>query len=227
MKNVLITSLVGGAMLASAVQAEISGNVALSSDYMFRGISQTDSTPAISGGFDYSNENGLYAGVWASNVDSGFFGGANVEIDTYLGYAGGSDAWSYDLGFLRYNYPGTNFSDNNTNEFYGSIGYDFGVASVTGGLAVSSDFFGLDNSEYYSLGVDIPVGSYSVALFYAAQDMDQAQDYDHYSLGISGELEDVGLGWDLTWHDSDSDAEVFAGDNLTDSRVVFTISRSL
>lgn len=227
MNKKTISSLVATALLATAAQAEITGNVALSSDYMFRGISQTDSTPAISGGFDYSHENGFYAGVWAANVDSAFFSGANVEIDTYFGYGGGSDNWSYDVGFLRYNYPGTNFDDNNTNEVYGSVGYDFGVAAVTGGVAVSSDFFGLDGSEYYTLGVDIPVGSYSVALLYGAQDMDKAQDYDHYSAGISGELEAVALGWDLTWHGSDSDAETFGTDNLTDGRVVFTVSKSL
>ena len=227
MNKVAISSLIGAALLATSVQAEITANVALSSDYMFRGISQTDSTPAISGGFDYSHESGFYAGVWASNVDSAFFSGANVEIDTYFGYGGGSDNWSYDVGFLRYNYPGTSFNDNNTNEYYGSVGYDFGVASVSGGIAYSSDFFGLDDSEYYSLGVDIPVGDYAVALAYGAQDMDKAQDYDHYSLGVSGEIGSAALGWDLTWHGSDSDAETFGTDNLTDGRVVFTISKSL
>lgn len=221
-KALAATGLVLG---AGTVGAEISGNVALSSDYMFRGISQTDNTPAISGGFDYEHDSGFYAGVWASNVDSAFFSGANVEIDTYLGFAGGMDNWSYDIGFLRYNYPGTNFSDNNTNEFYGSVGYDFGVFSVAGGLAYSPDFFGLDDSEYYSLGVDIPVGDYSIALAYGAQDMDDAKNYEHYSVGVSGEA--MGLGLDLTWHGSDDDAETFAGNNLTESRVVFTVSKSL
>jgi len=231
MSKVIVCSLIGGALLASAAQAEITGNVALTSDYMFRGISQTDSTPAISGGFDYSHEGGFYAGIWASNVDSAFFSGANMEIDTYFGYGGGWGNWSYDVGFLRYNYPGTSFDDNNTNEIYGSIGHDFGAAAVTAGVALSNDFFGLDSSEYYTLGVDIPVGDYSIGMGYGAQSMDEAQDYDHYSLGFSGELNIEGevseLGWDLTWHDSDSDAETFGSDNLTDSRIVFTISKSL
>lgn len=228
MKKIAISSLIGGILLATGAQAEFTGNVALSSDYMFRGVSQTDNTPAISGGFDYSHESGFYAGVWASNVDSGFFDEANVEIDTYLGYAGGSDNFSYDVGFLRYNYPGTGTNDNNTNEVYGSVGYDFGVVAVSAGVAVSNDFFGLDNAEYYSLGADIPVGDYSIALGYGIQDVDDAQNYDHYSVGISGEVSELGLGLDLTWHSADSDADIFAGDdNLTDSRVVFTVSKSL
>lgn len=225
MNKIAISSLIGGILLATGAQAEITGNVALSSDYMFRGVSQTDSTPSISGGFDYSHESGFYAGVWAANVDENFFPGANIEIDTYFGYAGGSDNFSYDVGFLRYNYPGIESSDINTNEVYGSVGYDFGVVAVSAGVAVSSDFFGLDNAEYYSFGADIPVGDYSIALGYGIQDMDDAQNYDHYSVGISGEMANLGL--DLTWHSSDSDAERFAGDNLTDSRVVFTVSKSL
>ena len=226
MNKIAISSLIGGILLATGAQAEITGNVALSSDYMFRGVSQTDSTPAISGGFDYSHESGFYAGVWASNIDSGFYSEANVEIDTYFGYAGGSDNFSYDVGFLRYNYPGTSFDDNDTNEVYGSVGYDFGVVSVSAGVAVSSDFYGADNSEYYSFGADIPVGDYSIALGYGIQDVDDYQNYDHYSVGISGEVANLGL--DLTWYSADSDADDYAGDdNLTDSRLVFTVSKSL
>ncbi|MDF1818945.1 MAG: TorF family putative porin [Immundisolibacteraceae bacterium] len=227
MKKVSISSLIAAGLLATTAQAEITANVALSTDYMYRGISQTDSTPALSGGFDYSHESGFYAGLWASNVDSAFYSGANIEIDTYFGYGGGNENWAYDVGFLRYFYPGSNFSDNNFNEVYGSLSRDFGVASVTAGLALSDDFYGVGNSEYYTLGVDIPVGDYSVAVGYGAQDMDKAQNYDHYTLGISGEIESAALGWDLTWYGSDSDAETFATDNLTDGRVVFTLSKSL
>lgn len=223
MKKIAISSLIGGILLATGAQAEITGNVAFSSDYMFRGISQTDNAPAISGGFDYSHENGFYAGVWASNVDSKFFDDANIEIDTYFGYAGGSEQFSYDVGFLRYNYPGTGTDDNNTNEIYGSVGYDLDVVALSAGVAMSNDFFGLDSSQYYSFGADIPVGDYSIALGYGIQDIDDGENYSHYSVGISGEVANLGL--DLTWHHTSSDLS--DPDNLTDSRVVFTVSKSL
>ncbi|RLA04491.1 MAG: hypothetical protein DRQ60_09615 [Gammaproteobacteria bacterium] len=225
MKKIALSSLIGAALLASTAQAEITANVALATDYMFRGISQTDNSAAISGGFDYGYE-GFYAGVWASNVDENFYPGANVEIDTYLGWGGTSNDLSYDVGFLRYNYPSVKDSDTNTNEWYGSLGYDFGVASVKGGVAFSDDFFGTGNSGYYSLGVDVPIGDYAIAVGYGHQDMDNSKSYDHYSFGVSGEI--VSLGWDLTWHDSDKDAHKAAGkDNLSDGRVVFTVSKSL
>ena len=70
-------TLLAAAMLAtsSAALAEISANVTLASDYVFRGISQTDNQIAIQGGFDYAQDNGFYVGTWASNVDPDFFNG--------------------------------------------------------------------------------------------------------------------------------------------------------
>ena len=65
---------------------EFSANVALATDYMYRGGSQTNEQPAISGGFDYAHSSGVYAGVWASNVDFG--DSANIEIDYYGGIGG-------------------------------------------------------------------------------------------------------------------------------------------
>ncbi len=64
----------------------ISGNVALATDYAFRGVSQTDESPALQGGFDATfGDSGFYAGTWASNINFGT-GGANLELDVYGGY---------------------------------------------------------------------------------------------------------------------------------------------
>lgn len=86
---------------ASAIAAEVSGNVALSSNYFFRGIDQSGGE-ALSGGFDVAFENGFYVGTWASSID--FSGG--LELDYYAGYGGSiSDEVSYDIGYLFYGYP--------------------------------------------------------------------------------------------------------------------------
>ena len=70
----------------------VSGNVGIYSDYIFRGYTQTENKPALQGGFDVSHSSGLYAGVWASNVDWTVQGGSmrdnSVEIDLYAGFAG-------------------------------------------------------------------------------------------------------------------------------------------
>ena len=72
---------IGGVKSASA---DIAGNIALATDYRFRGISQTDRDPAVSGGFDFTAENGLYAGIWGSNISFG----CSLELDYYGGYRG-------------------------------------------------------------------------------------------------------------------------------------------
>ena len=85
----------------------LSANVALATEYVFRGISQTDQGPAIQGGFDATC--GLfYAGVWASNLD---FGGdasgdiANIEVDIYAGIKPKTGRITWDLGVIYYTYP--------------------------------------------------------------------------------------------------------------------------
>ena len=84
-----------------------SANVGLFSDYLFRGISFTDDKPAIQGGFDYAHSSGLYAGTWASNLS--IDDETNIEIDIYAGFANefGESGIGYDVGAVRYIYPGT------------------------------------------------------------------------------------------------------------------------
>ena len=86
-------------------------NVNLVSDYRFRGIDQTWGKPAIQGGADLVLANGLYAGVWASNVSGNSYPGGSLEMDYYAGYNGKfSDDFGYTVGGYGYYYPGANFS---------------------------------------------------------------------------------------------------------------------
>ena len=81
---------------ASAMAAEVSGNVAIGSDYFFRGFDQSLGE-ALSGGFDVGFESGLYVGVWGSSVDD-FTSSGGLELDYYAGYGGSfSDSVSYDI----------------------------------------------------------------------------------------------------------------------------------
>jgi len=206
-----------------------SASVALSSDYVWRGYSQTEEEAAISGSFDYAHASGFYAGTWASNVD--FSDDASIEIDVYAGFGGefGESGISYDLGVLRYIYDG---EDYDWNEFYGSVGYSF----FSLGVAYSSDVYGSDEDGiYYSLGFDydLPanfalsagVGYYDYdTAVYGAGNPDSAVDY---RIGVSKEL--AGFGFDVTYYDTDSDGETLYNgtDEVADGRVVFTISKSM
>jgi len=103
--NMLKQVLLGGGLLltAATIQAvEISGNVTLATDYVYRGESQTNEEPAIQGGFEVAADSGLYAGVWASNI--GFDG--SVEIDYFIGFSNEVfEGFSYDIGLIHYDYP--------------------------------------------------------------------------------------------------------------------------
>ena len=109
MKKTLIAAALATVPLPSV--AEISGNVALTTDYRFRGISQTTSDPAVQGGFDWSHDSGFYLGTWGSNVE---FAGS-LELDYYGGFANNiNDNIAYDVGFIYYDYPGGDLGGINT-----------------------------------------------------------------------------------------------------------------
>jgi uncharacterized protein (TIGR02001 family) len=204
-----------------------SASVALGTDYMWRGYSQTENEAAISGSFDYAHSSGFYLGTWASNVD--FNDDASAEIDVYAGFGSdiGDTGFSYDVGFLRYIYDGENYD---WNEYYASLSYSY----FSLGIAYSNDVYASDEDGiYYSLGFDytLPmdiglsagVGYYDYdTAVYGAGSPDSAVDYH---IGLSKEF--AGFGWDLTYYDTDSDAETLYGNDATDSRLVFTISKSM
>ena len=207
-------------------QFSTSASVAMSSDYVWRGYSQTDNEPAISGSFDLGHSSGLYAGTWASNVDFG--DETSMEIDIYAGFASeiGDTGISYDVGILRYIYPD---EDYDWNEVYLSLG--FGPFSVS--VAHSGDVYGSDeNGTYYSAGFDydLPMNiALSTGIGYYDYDDDvfgaSEDSATDYRIGLSTEL--VGFGWDLTYTDSESDGEDLYGGNIADGRLIFTVSKSL
>ncbi|MFH0934882.1 MAG: TorF family putative porin, partial [Pseudomonadota bacterium] len=144
-KNLLVAALASAfAMPAMAEDLTFSSNVTLTSNYLYRGISQTGNKAAIQGGFDLAHASGVYAGAWASSIswlsDAGTgIANAGTEIDTYVGYAGAAGDIGYDVGFLRYNYPG-DYGGNlsaDTNELYGKVSYKwvyFKYSRSTGNL---------------------------------------------------------------------------------------------
>ena len=148
------------------------GNVGLVSDYIYRGISQTGQKPAIQGGFDYAHSSGFYAGVWGSNIswlrDAGVATNASLELDTYFGFKNSfANDFSYDAGFLRYNYPATyvaGATKADTDEIYGLIGYKW----LTGKYSYSlGDTFGMPNARgtnYLDLSASYTVPDTSITL---------------------------------------------------------------
>lgn len=175
---------------SSISSAEFEGNVALSNDYIWRGMTQTSEETAISGGFDIANENGVYFGTWASNVEFG--DNAATELDWYAGYSSELESGlTYDIGYLAYTYPGEDSLD--FEEIYLGLGYSyFGVTFSLGQDSAP------DNTEAsFALGetgINVAFGDY--------------EDYGEYTL-ISYELpmSIAGLGVSIGWSDFSADSK--------------------
>ena len=135
----------------TTAQAQVTGNVELTSDFRFRGISQSQNAPAIQGGVDYTHSSGLYIGNWNSSVSSQVYtNGAGVESDLYVGYK--KDIYkgiTIDIGSYNYFYPratvaGTG-SDYDTYEAFAGVGY--GPVSVKYSRTLGNGYFGTTNAQ--------------------------------------------------------------------------------
>ena len=132
---------------AAAAHAEVSSTITATTDYDWRGITQTANGPALQASLDYASDMGLYVGAWASNVDFGG-GDPNIELDLYAGWGGGEE-FPWDVGIVWYTYPGeTSF---NFPEVYGSLGWKWFTAKVS----YSWDFAGTsENAMYYEGNIE-------------------------------------------------------------------------
>lgn len=152
MKKLLLSLLLVSA--SGVVYAEdaasphtVSANVALTSNYIYRGISQTFDRPAIQGGFDYSHSSGFYAGTWGSNISGSEFIDGSMELDLYAGYKKSLNAdFTLDVGLLQYMYPGAGAGivDYETTELYAAGTYKMVTLKYSHTLG---DFFGLPDSK--------------------------------------------------------------------------------
>lgn len=172
---------------------EVSFNAALTSDYRYRGISQTRLQPAVQGGADYTNNpSGLYAGAWLSNIkwtkDAG--GSGDVEVDLYAGKRGeiAKDV-SYDVGVLAYVYPSNGLpTDANTTEVYGQLGYGPVYAKYSYAVTNLFGFSDSKNSAYLDLGVNLEVASGLTLNLHAGRQQvrnNDASSYTDWKIGIT------------------------------------------
>jgi uncharacterized protein (TIGR02001 family) len=222
--------LASGAISPTAAHAEgaFSGNIALTSDYVFRGYSQTMEDPAVQGGFDYASEV-FYSGVWASNVDFGVPG--SIEIDLYAGVTPTLGPVQFDFGVTGFFYPGST-------DAWGE--FDFWEVKGAGAIApvealtlgaeanFSPDFTTNGGQAWYvEANADYavtPIFSLSGAL--GNQSVETANYYagstDNYTAWhVGGTFALYGFSFDVRYHDTDLDMAV------TDERVVATLRREL
>ncbi len=149
---------------APAPEHVVAYNVGATSDYRFRGISQSGNDPAVFAGVDYTHSpTGFYVGAWASTIkwikDSKATSGS-YELDIYGGKRGQVGEFAYDVGLISYNYPGNTLkavtrANANTVEAFAQIGYSFATLKYSYAL---TNFIGwgpdTDGSDYLDLSLN-------------------------------------------------------------------------
>ncbi|MGE0282205.1 MAG: TorF family putative porin [Rhodospirillaceae bacterium] len=219
----------------SWIPGSFTANAAITSDYVFRGISQSNNNVAIQGGLDWDTGAGFHFGAWASSLNFKDNSEASAEVDLYGGYAGKiGEKLSYDVGFIYYWYPGA-AGDLNYDlwEVYGKAAYDFGVAAVNFGVNYSPDNFGgTGNATYVSTSLAVPVAemlSVSAGLnrYFLDQGRTTTPDYWDWNIGAKLNVNNW-FNLDARYYDTDIAGNCLApgGKHWCGSKGVVTISRS-
>jgi uncharacterized protein (TIGR02001 family) len=222
-------------------------NIGATSDYVFRGISQTDNDPTIQGGIDLGYGI-LYAGWWASGLD--FEAGLNdakVEMDWYGGIRPTWGKATFDLGVIYYTYPGSGpilplvtYPDLNYVELKAGVSGEV-VKNLTAGATIywSPDYFaetgsvwtfeGVAAYTFHQVGVFTPAITGTVGYQTSSDDTYDTwngfSDYWYYNAGLALTVEK--LTFDFRYWGT-SNASNAVSDTLTcindfcDSRFVFS-----
>jgi len=231
-----------GAGVASAAEAapeakpdnEISFNAAFTSDYRYRGISQTRLKPALQGGADWvNNPTGFYMGVWGSTIkwikDGG--GDASVEVDVYAGKRGElAPGVSYDVGVLAYVYPSNGLNPSaNTREVSGQLGYGPATLKYSHALSNLFGFADSKNSSYLDASLNQELGQgfvLNLHLGHQKVEHSSAYSYTDWKVGVSKDLGVATVA--LAYIDTNNNNYLAPGNgkNLGKAGLVLTLSKT-
>lgn len=200
--------------------SNLSWNLSATSDYVFRGITQSNFKPALQGGLDYAfGDTGWYVGAWASNIDFNDSDGPDIELDTYVGYSADiAENWNLDVHAVRYTYLGER-------DAYGSIDYNEYFISATYSemltftVAYANDYANLDfSSLYYNLGGSWDIGNdFAINAGVGRTNFsDDNGSYTDWNVGVSRQFGPVNAA--LNYYDTNIE-----GDRVSDS-VVLTLA---
>jgi uncharacterized protein (TIGR02001 family) len=202
-------------------------NIGLFSQYIFRGVSQTNEKPAVQGGFDLAHKSGFYVGTWASNIswlsDATPAVSASLEWDMYGGYKGTLPAdFGYDLGFMYYyypgSYPGLDYTKPNTLALYAVISWKF--LSLRYNNSVGNKTFGFPDSrgsDYVDLAanydiiekVSETVGKVTLIGHIGHQRFRGSSDFDYTDWKIGASTEVYGLTVGVYFTDTNAKTDLY------------------
>lgn len=209
---------------------DLSFNIGAATDYVFRGISQTDEGGQIFGGVDLTAPGGYYAGVWASNVDFGAFGDdeTNVEVDIYGGIKPEFAGYVFDFGVIYYAYL-------NQPETSAELGYvevkaaasrAIGPATLGAAAYFSPEFTGeVGQAIYFEANGSYTINDrVSVSGAVGRQTFDELDDADYttWNIGATIALTPM-IGLDVRYWDTDEDDLVSPVQDIYEGRVVASL----
>ncbi len=207
---VAISALLALGWLAAPAAAQTTGpqwsfNAAATSDYVFRGVSQTEQDPAMSAGADVSVGQ-VYAGAWASNVSFPGDDDTQAEIDLYGGVRPEVAGFNLDLGVVGYFYTGQpDAADYDYVELKAAASRAVGPATVGAAVYWSPDFFGAseDDATYIEANAAVsPAAKWTVSGAVGRQILSSDLDYTTWNVGAALALTD-NLAVDVRYHDTD------------------------
>jgi uncharacterized protein (TIGR02001 family) len=220
----------------------VSGNLALASDYLFRGLSQTSQDPALQGGVEAAHSSGAYVGAWGSNVSwlsdlssSTAPVSNSLEFDAYAGWRGAlSDQVKFDAGVYTYRYPGDyphGFTKPDTTELYVGLGWGPAVLKYSYALTDTFGFHDSEGSDYVDLSVNWEfVPSWTLNAHAGHQRISETPDADYsdWKLGLTKAFS---AGWSLAvaWFDTNAHRAVYTnplGEFLGRSTGVATLTKT-
>ncbi len=218
--------------VATAEGYAIFGDVTASTDYVFRGVSQTMSGPALQGSLGVAHDSGLSAWVWGSNIDYVAEGdpddGARVEINAVMAYEHAfGERLVATVGRSEYLFPGVN------------PGLDYDYGEWWGELALddrhylsayhSDSVFNTGEPGWYAVagtGIDLPAGL-ALAIGVGRADLSRAlgESYNHVELVLSGSFD--ALSWQLALHATDGNAKEMFYESVVEPRAALTVTYTI
>ena len=142
----LATAMTAGLVGTTAVQAEVSYNAAVTSNYVWRGDAQGSDTTALQGGIDYEHESGVSAGIWTSSL------AGDTETDYYAAFSGEAGDVSYSIGAIAYDYNNDAADFSEVNASVGMMGASF---TYNRKVSDNDDDKTTDDASYISLGYSL------------------------------------------------------------------------
>ena len=228
MKKLLLALLMAAGV--TVAQAEVTGNLGLTTDYRFRGVSQTQNAPAVQGGVDYTHSSGFYVGNWNSSVSSQMYtNGAGIESDLYAGWK--KDIYkglTLDVGSYNYFYPRATTTANTGSDFdtyEGFVGLGYGPVSVKYNRTLGNGYFGTANArgtEYWQADLAQPLTSKISLLAHVGRtdvSNNSNLNYTDWNVGLGYDLQ----GWNIAakYYTNSSEGSGFQSANTINGQKLY------